>query len=116
MRPFTKGVFLKYSQLEHIERVADVKHPIILEALLLQDLRTPQVEITTLADMPSGTSYAGFWVTRRSGGVGCRDFDDLDPVFESDTCDDLGQVICAFDPSSTPFSFFVARRSRKSLI
>ena len=35
-------------------------------------------------------SYAGFWVTRRSGGVCCRHFDDLDAVLESDTCDDLG--------------------------
>jgi hypothetical protein len=32
----------------------------------------------------------------RSGGVVCRHFDDLDAVFESDTCDNLRQVICAF--------------------
>ncbi len=32
-----------------------MKHPIIREALLTQDLRTPQVEITTLADIPAGT-------------------------------------------------------------
>jgi hypothetical protein len=41
-------------------------------------------------------SYAGFWVTRRLGGVVCRHFDDLDAVFKSDTCDDLRQLICAF--------------------
>ncbi|WP_211434801.1 hypothetical protein, partial [Bradyrhizobium diazoefficiens] len=33
-----------------------------------------------------GGSYAGFWVTRRSGGVVFRHLDDLDAVFESDTC------------------------------
>ena len=44
------------------------------------------------------TSYAGFWVTRRSGGVVCRRFDDLDAVLESDTSDDLRQLICAFQP------------------
>ncbi len=55
MRPFTAGVYLKYSHLEHVEKVEDVKHPIIREALLLQELRTPQVEITTLADIPAGT-------------------------------------------------------------
>lgn len=55
MRPFTEGVYLKYSALEHVERVADVKHPIIREALTLQKLDTPQVEITTLADIPAGT-------------------------------------------------------------
>src|SRR6266567_3301451 len=43
-------------------------------------------------------SYAGFWVTRRSGGVVCRHFDDLDAVLESDTSDDLRQLICAFQP------------------
>ena len=41
-------------------------------------------------------SYAGFWVTRRSGGVVCRQFDDLDAIFKFDTCDDLRQLICAF--------------------
>src|SRR5450631_1850361 len=55
MRPFTPGVYLKYSQLEHVEDVADVKHPIIREALAMQHLRTPQVEVTTLADIPAGT-------------------------------------------------------------
>lgn len=55
IRPFTEGVYLKYSQLEHVENVVDVKHPIIREALLMQNLRTPQTEITTLADIPAGT-------------------------------------------------------------
>ena len=55
MRPFTEGIFLKYSQLEHVDRVADVSHRIIREALAMQNLRTPQIEITTLADIPAGT-------------------------------------------------------------
>jgi D-glycero-alpha-D-manno-heptose-7-phosphate kinase len=55
MRPFSPGIYLKYSALEHVETVAEVKHPIIREALELQNLRTPQVEITTLADIPAGT-------------------------------------------------------------
>ena len=55
MRPFTEGIFLKYSQLEHVEAIAEVKHPIIRECLHMLDLKTPQVEITTLADIPSGT-------------------------------------------------------------
>jgi D-glycero-alpha-D-manno-heptose-7-phosphate kinase len=55
MRPFSPGIYLKYSALEHVEQVADVRHPIIREALQLQELRTPQVEITTLADIPAGT-------------------------------------------------------------
>jgi len=55
MRPFSEGVYLKYSQLENVARAADVKHPIIREALLTQNLDTPQVEITSLADIPAGT-------------------------------------------------------------
>ncbi len=54
-RPFSPGIYLKYSALEQVERVADVKHPIIREALELQNLDTPQIEITTLADIPAGT-------------------------------------------------------------
>ena len=55
MRPFKKGIYLKYSQLENVQKVSDVHHPIIREALKLQKLKTPQVEITTLADIPAGT-------------------------------------------------------------
>ncbi len=55
MRPFRPGIYLKYSALEHVEQVADVRHPIIREVLRLQDLRAPQIEITTLADRPAGT-------------------------------------------------------------
>lgn len=55
MRPFTPGIYLKYSSIEHVESVDDVQHPIIREALRMMQLRTPQVEITTLADIPAGT-------------------------------------------------------------
>src|SRR6185369_17281311 len=55
MRPFTPGIFLKYSKLEHVERVEDVQHPIIREAIRMVGFRTPQIEITTLADIPAGT-------------------------------------------------------------
>jgi D-glycero-alpha-D-manno-heptose-7-phosphate kinase len=55
MRPFTPGVYLKYSKLEHVDGIADVQHPIIREAMRILDFKTPQVEITTLADIPAGT-------------------------------------------------------------
>jgi D-glycero-alpha-D-manno-heptose-7-phosphate kinase len=54
-RPFTQGIYLKYSEIEQVERVEDVKHHIIREVLGELNLRTPQIEITTLADIPSGT-------------------------------------------------------------
>ncbi len=55
MRPFTPGIFLKYSQLEKVKRVEEIRHPIIREAVRMLDLVTPQIEITALADIPSGT-------------------------------------------------------------
>lgn len=55
MRPFTEGIYLKYSALEHVAQASEVHHPIIREAILMQNLRTPQLEITTLADIPAGT-------------------------------------------------------------
>ena len=55
MRPFTPGIFLKYSKLEHVEQVDEVHHPILREAIRMLGFRTPQVEITTLADIPAGT-------------------------------------------------------------
>jgi D-glycero-alpha-D-manno-heptose-7-phosphate kinase len=46
MRPFTSGIYLKYSQLENVENIVDVKHPIIREALQLLNFKTPQIEVT----------------------------------------------------------------------
>ena len=55
MRPFTPGIFLKYSNLEHVRLIEEIKHPIIREVLAMGKIELPQVEITTLADIPSGT-------------------------------------------------------------
>lgn len=55
IRPFTPGIFLKYSKLERVESVDQVQHAIIREALRMLDFKTPQIEITTLADIPART-------------------------------------------------------------
>lgn len=55
MYPFIEGISLKYSDIEYCKTVEEIKHPIIREALALQNLKTPQIEITTLADIPAGT-------------------------------------------------------------
>jgi len=55
MRPFVPGIFLKYSHLEKVGEVDEVQHPIIREAVRMLGFRTPQLEITTLADIPAGT-------------------------------------------------------------
>ena len=55
MRPFSPGIFLKYSKLEHVERLDDVQHPIMREAIRMGGFEKLQIEITTLADIPAGT-------------------------------------------------------------
>lgn len=55
MRPFKKGLYLKYSQLEKVNKVSEISHPIIRETLNEFNSNESQIEITTLADIPSGT-------------------------------------------------------------
>jgi len=55
LRPFSPGVYLKYSKIEHVNQINDVQHPIIREVLKEMKLDTPQIEITTLTDIPAGT-------------------------------------------------------------
>jgi len=54
-RPFEEGIILKYSALENVHQIVEVAHPIIREVLNSLDLKTPQVEITSVADITSGT-------------------------------------------------------------
>ena len=51
---FTPDYFLKYSALERVEKVTQIEHPIIREALLAHDVQ-PSLEIVSTADIPSGT-------------------------------------------------------------
>ena len=55
-RPFSPGVYLKYSSIENVNNINEVQHPIIRESLkIIINTDAPQIEITTLADIPSGT-------------------------------------------------------------
>jgi D-glycero-alpha-D-manno-heptose-7-phosphate kinase len=54
-RPFRPGVYLKYSSIEKISHIDKIKHPIIRETLREEKLFNKSLEITTLADIPSGT-------------------------------------------------------------
>ncbi len=55
LRPFTPGIWLKYSQLEKVDRADQIQHPIVREAFAMLRIERPQHEITTLADIPAGT-------------------------------------------------------------
>jgi D-glycero-alpha-D-manno-heptose-7-phosphate kinase len=53
-RTFTDDYFLKYSELERVQKVEQIAHPIIREALTMHPIG-PALEIVSLADIPSGT-------------------------------------------------------------
>ena len=54
-RPFISGIFLKYTQVESVHDPEEIQHPIIREAIRLLEFKTPQIEISTIADIPAGT-------------------------------------------------------------
>jgi D-glycero-alpha-D-manno-heptose-7-phosphate kinase len=51
---FTNDYFLKYSQLERVDRRDEIQHPLIREALTVLEIE-PSVEIISMADIPAGT-------------------------------------------------------------
>ena len=53
-RTFKNDYFLKYAELERVDRIQDIRHPILREALALHEIG-PAVEIVSLADIPGGT-------------------------------------------------------------
>lgn len=53
-RRFVRPIFLKYSKLELVDRVDDIEHPIIREALKLVGI-SEHLELASMADVPAGT-------------------------------------------------------------
>ena len=54
-RRFVPRILLKYSQMEEVERVEDIKHPLIRESLRLLAWNDLRLEISSMADIPAGT-------------------------------------------------------------
>jgi D-glycero-alpha-D-manno-heptose-7-phosphate kinase len=54
-KAFVKAFLLKYSKLEAVSSVDDIEHPIIRESLKELEMHKQYIEITSLADIPSGT-------------------------------------------------------------
>jgi len=54
-RTFTEQIFLKYSELEKVKSVDEIKHSIFREAIRLLEFNTPQIEISSMADIPAST-------------------------------------------------------------
>src|SRR5271170_5039873 len=52
---FVPELIVKYSRLERVSKGEEVQHPIIREALRLVGIEGSGLEITSMADIPSGT-------------------------------------------------------------
>jgi D-glycero-alpha-D-manno-heptose-7-phosphate kinase len=54
-RRFVDGFILKYSHLEEVPTIDEIKHPIIRESLKLAGVQERNLEIASMADIPAGT-------------------------------------------------------------
>lgn len=54
IKSFTREILLKYSKIERVKSIFEIQHPIFREALNMLNYE-PQIEITTIADIPAGT-------------------------------------------------------------
>src|SRR5262249_44932524 len=52
---FVPRILLKYSQMEEAERIEDIKHPLVREALRSGGWEDVGLEIASMADIPAGT-------------------------------------------------------------
>jgi D-glycero-alpha-D-manno-heptose-7-phosphate kinase len=52
--PFEE-MLIRYSQIERPRRVSEIRHPIVREALRLTGIAGPNIEITSMADIPART-------------------------------------------------------------
>lgn len=52
---FVQELIVKYSKLERVSSIDEIEHPIIRESLKHLKVSAPHLEITSMADIPSGT-------------------------------------------------------------
>ena len=58
-RSFQEEIILKYSEMENVKCVDEIRHPIFREAIRLMNFRTPQISISSIADVPSNGTGLG---------------------------------------------------------
>lgn len=54
-KTFQPGYIIKYSSMEKVQHLNNIKHPIIRESLKLLNMDNNYLEITSMADIPAGT-------------------------------------------------------------
>ncbi len=79
-RRFVEGYLLKYSHMEEVAAIDDIAHPIIREALRHVGAM-PNIEITSMADIPAGTGLgsSGSFTTALLKALHCNAKSLIDP-------------------------------------
>lgn len=54
-KTFVEELIIKYSKMERVKTLEEVRHPIIREAMKLVEIDAPYLEISSMADIPAGT-------------------------------------------------------------
>ena len=92
IRPFKEGIYLKYSENEKIMNCNQIKHPIFREVLRKYEPTNNQIEITTLADIPSGTGLgsSGSFTTALIKSLKSHRNKDID-------CQELAEAACEIE-------------------
>jgi len=52
---FVDEMIIKYSKMERVKTIDEIQHPLIREALRLTGVSAPNLELTSMADIPAGT-------------------------------------------------------------
>ena len=52
---FAPNIIIKYSKMEHVNNISEIEHPIIREAFNLIGIDGKGLELSSMADIPSGT-------------------------------------------------------------
>lgn len=52
---FVREIIVKYSKMELVNEIDEIRHPIVREALRLTGIQNPHMEITSMSDIPAGT-------------------------------------------------------------
>ena len=89
---YDPGILLKYSNIERVETIAEIRHPIIREALLIMGMHETNFEITSVADVPAGTGLgsSGSFTTALLKALAIFNRRHLDPA-------DLAKFACEIE-------------------
>ena len=52
---FRDEIIVKYSQLENVRKIEEIRHPLIRESMKLVGISDSNIELTSMADIPAGT-------------------------------------------------------------